>query len=70
MTQDEALKLAKDSAGEHRVPRTGQGGGLQGISQFRHPAAPEAREGLVIGYGSPSDSAWAGTLDALCRVLP
>ncbi|HEY9437904.1 MAG TPA: aminotransferase class I/II-fold pyridoxal phosphate-dependent enzyme, partial [Streptomyces sp.] len=47
-----------------------QGLALQGISQFRHPAAPEAREGLVIGYGSPSDSAWAGTLDALCRVLP
>ncbi|PWS40319.1 GntR family transcriptional regulator, partial [Streptomyces sp. ZEA17I] len=25
---------------------------------------------LVIGYGAPSESAWAGALDALCRALP
>ncbi|MYV64356.1 PLP-dependent aminotransferase family protein, partial [Streptomyces sp. SID4931] len=36
----------------------------------RHPDAPATRDALVIGYGSPSESAWAGALDALCRVLP
>ncbi|MEV0112258.1 PLP-dependent aminotransferase family protein [Streptomyces sp. NPDC050844] len=44
---------------------------LQGIEQFRHPAARVAlRDALVVGYGTPPDHAWAGALDALCRVLP
>ncbi|RPK59640.1 HTH-type transcriptional regulatory protein GabR [Streptomyces sp. ADI96-02] len=47
-----------------------QGLALEGLSRFRHDDAPPGRDGLVIGYGSPSDSAWAGALDALCRVLP
>ncbi|MFJ9039166.1 PLP-dependent aminotransferase family protein [Streptomyces sp. NPDC102406] len=46
---------------------------VAGLSSFRHedtahPApAPDA---LVVGYGTPPDHAWAGALDALCRVLP
>ncbi|MFH9265611.1 PLP-dependent aminotransferase family protein [Streptomyces sp. NPDC017546] len=47
-----------------------QGLALEGLARYRHPDAPAARDALVIGYGSPSESAWAGTLDALCRVLP
>ncbi|TGB05569.1 PLP-dependent aminotransferase family protein [Streptomyces sp. MZ04] len=44
---------------------------LQGLEQFRHPAARVApRDALVVGYGTPADHAWAGALDALCRVLP
>jgi GntR family transcriptional regulator/MocR family aminotransferase len=27
-------------------------------------------DALVVGYATPSDSAWSGALDALCRVLP
>ncbi|MFD4030332.1 PLP-dependent aminotransferase family protein [Streptomyces sp. NPDC058637] len=46
-----------------------QGLALQGLTRFRHPDA-DGRNGLVIGYGSPSESGWAGALDALCRVLP
>lgn len=48
---------------------------VSGMSDYRYSAAdfgthrPE-HDGLVVGYASPSDSAWAGTLDALCRVLP
>jgi hypothetical protein len=44
-------------------------------SWFRYDArdpgwqGPE-REGLVVGYAAPSDSAWVGALEALCRVLP
>ncbi|NEA20064.1 PLP-dependent aminotransferase family protein, partial [Streptomyces halstedii] len=47
-----------------------QGLALEGLSRFRHPEAEPGREGLVIGYGSPAESGWAGALDALCRVLP
>ncbi|MEE1809763.1 MocR-like pyridoxine biosynthesis transcription factor PdxR [Streptomyces sp. BE133] len=46
-----------------------QGLALEGISRFRHPEAAPGRDALVIGYGTPTDSAWAGALEALCRVL-
>ncbi|MFF8917943.1 PLP-dependent aminotransferase family protein [Streptomyces sp. NPDC015032] len=46
-----------------------QGLALDGLSRFRHPQAPPGRDALVIGYGTPTDSAWAGALEALCRVL-
>lgn len=49
---------------------TWQGLALEPLSRFRHPDAPPGRDGLVIGYGTPSESGWAGALDALCRVLP
>ncbi len=47
-----------------------QGLALQGFSRFRHPDAAPGPDALVIGYGTPTDSAWAAALDALCRVLP
>ncbi|MEV2244855.1 PLP-dependent aminotransferase family protein [Streptomyces sp. NPDC049970] len=47
-----------------------QGLALEGLSRFRHPDTGPGRDGLVIGYGTPSESGWAGALDALCRVLP
>lgn len=46
-----------------------QGLGIQGLSAFRHPSVAPGRDALVVGYGAPTDSAWAGALDALCRVL-
>ncbi|MER8085286.1 PLP-dependent aminotransferase family protein [Streptomyces sp. NPDC094048] len=46
-----------------------QGLALEGLSRFRHPQAPPGRDALVIGYGTPTDSAWAGALEALLRVL-
>ncbi|MFE4859270.1 PLP-dependent aminotransferase family protein [Streptomyces sp. NPDC056670] len=49
---------------------TWQGLALEGLSRFRHPQLPSDRDALVVGYGTPPDSAWAGALDALCRVLP
>ncbi|MFD5427331.1 PLP-dependent aminotransferase family protein, partial [Streptomyces sp. NPDC127084] len=47
-----------------------QGLDLQGLSHYRHPTTPPTRDALVVGYGTPSDRAWSGALDALCRVLP
>ncbi|RKN33979.1 MocR-like pyridoxine biosynthesis transcription factor PdxR [Micromonospora musae] len=45
------------------------------MADFRHELAdPGWRsaepDGLVVNYAAPSDSAWAGALDALCGVMP
>ncbi|WP_393060860.1 PLP-dependent aminotransferase family protein [Streptomyces sp. LN549] len=48
-----------------------QGLGLDGLDAFRHPAATmPAPDGLVVGYASPPDHAFAAALEALCRALP
>ncbi|TGZ16054.1 GntR family transcriptional regulator [Streptomyces sp. S816] len=48
-----------------------QGLALHGLSFHRHPeSVAEPLDALVVGYGTPPDSAWAGALEALCRVLP
>ncbi|EST31603.1 PLP-dependent aminotransferase family protein [Streptomyces roseochromogenus] len=48
-----------------------QGLALQGLTFHRHEAAAaEPLDALVVGYATPPDSAWAGALEALCRVLP
>ncbi|MFJ9868453.1 PLP-dependent aminotransferase family protein [Streptomyces sp. NPDC101165] len=50
---------------------TWQGLALHGLAFHRHPqAVSEPLDALVVGYGTPPDSAWAGALEALCRVLP
>ncbi|MFE7574537.1 PLP-dependent aminotransferase family protein [Streptomyces sp. NPDC057521] len=46
-----------------------QGLALEGLAFYRHPDADLKREALVIGYGTPTDSAWTGALEALLRVL-
>ncbi|MEU6989838.1 PLP-dependent aminotransferase family protein [Streptomyces sp. NPDC046465] len=43
---------------------------VQGLSGFRHAdAAVQQRDALVVGYGTPAEHAWAGALEALCRVV-
>jgi GntR family transcriptional regulator / MocR family aminotransferase len=62
---------------EHSVVQSAarQGLAVSGMAEFRYEVAdsgwrlPE-QDALVVGYAAPSDSAWAGTLDALCRVMP
>lgn len=45
------------------------------MADFRYEVAdspwrlPE-KDALVVGYAAPSESAWDGALDALCRVMP
>ncbi|WP_319433184.1 PLP-dependent aminotransferase family protein [Mycobacterium sp. RTGN5] len=45
---------------------------IKGLADFRFDVCgaevPE-RDALVIGYATPTDSAWAGALDTLCTVL-
>ncbi|MEU6892796.1 PLP-dependent aminotransferase family protein [Streptomyces sp. NPDC046557] len=49
----------------------GQGLALEGLSAFRHPTTDlPAREAVVVGYGTPPDSAWSLTLSALLSSLP
>ncbi|WP_327264075.1 PLP-dependent aminotransferase family protein [Streptomyces sp. NBC_01232] len=44
---------------------------LHGLGRFRHPEAGALpRDAVVVGYGTPSDSAWSPTLAALAAALP
>ncbi|MDQ0751922.1 GntR family transcriptional regulator/MocR family aminotransferase [Streptomyces africanus] len=48
-----------------------QGLALDGLRPYRHPdSTMPPRDGLVIGYGTPPDHAFAAALDALCLALP
>ncbi|MFC5947305.1 PLP-dependent aminotransferase family protein [Pseudonocardia lutea] len=42
---------------------------VEGLGRFRHPDAAPRPDALVVGYATPSPSAWAGALEALCRTL-
>ncbi|MBT2367793.1 PLP-dependent aminotransferase family protein [Streptomyces sp. ISL-10] len=78
-----AVRVSGIAAGLHAVLELPQGSepeairaaawhglAVPGLSDFRHAdAVADAREGLVVGYATPPDSAWAGALDALCRSL-
>jgi GntR family transcriptional regulator/MocR family aminotransferase len=52
-----------------------QGLAVSGMAEFRYEVAESSwqlpeQDALVVNYAAPSDSAWAGGLDALCRVMP
>ncbi|GAA4544606.1 PLP-dependent aminotransferase family protein [Pseudonocardia xishanensis] len=42
---------------------------VEGLDAFRHPAAEPRGDALVVGYATPSPSAWPAALEALRRVL-
>ncbi|MER5294914.1 PLP-dependent aminotransferase family protein [Streptomyces pharetrae] len=67
------LLLQLPSGTEESVVRaaTWQGLAVHGLARYRHPhATTRPVDALVVGYGTPPDHAWAGTLEALCNVLP
>ncbi|WP_405391272.1 PLP-dependent aminotransferase family protein [Streptomyces sp. NBC_01102] len=50
-----------------------QGLAVEGLAGYLHPAAVTAgaaRDGLVVGYATPAEHAYAPALEALCRALP
>ncbi|MEU9880203.1 PLP-dependent aminotransferase family protein [Streptomyces phaeochromogenes] len=48
-----------------------QGLAVHGLTRYRHPSATAPPlDALVVGYGTPTDSAWSGALEALIRALP
>jgi GntR family transcriptional regulator/MocR family aminotransferase len=69
------VELPSGSEGSVVEAAARQGLAVSGMARFRCGAegsgqqVPE-RDALVVGYATPSDSAWAGALDTLCRVLP
>ena len=42
---------------------------VEGLAWFRHPDAVARRDGLVVGFATPSASAWSGALTALGDLL-
>jgi GntR family transcriptional regulator/MocR family aminotransferase len=58
-TEDDVLR----AAAWHQVA-------VHGLDRYRHPDADPLPDALVVGYATPSASAWAGALDALCGALP
>jgi GntR family transcriptional regulator/MocR family aminotransferase len=48
-----------------------QGVALDGLAEFRHPDTDmPAHDGLVVGYATPPEHAYAAALEALCGALP
>jgi GntR family transcriptional regulator/MocR family aminotransferase len=43
---------------------------IEGLGFYRHPEARPLPDALVVGYATPSPSAWSGALRALLDVLP
>ncbi|GAA1375834.1 MocR-like pyridoxine biosynthesis transcription factor PdxR [Streptomyces beijiangensis] len=44
---------------------------LDGLADYRHPAATTPPlDGLVVGYATPPDHAYAAAIEALCQILP
>jgi GntR family transcriptional regulator/MocR family aminotransferase len=68
------LLLTLPDGTEHRVlQRAGEAGlALSGLAIMRHPlAGPEipSPDGVIVGFGTPAEHAFAAAVDALCDVL-
>ncbi|MFD4677049.1 PLP-dependent aminotransferase family protein [Lentzea sp. NPDC058450] len=42
---------------------------IEPLDRFRHPESTSDRDGVVVGFATPSASGWPGALEALVRVL-
>ncbi|MCW2538502.1 MAG: GntR family transcriptional regulator [Frankiales bacterium] len=60
-------RAAVQAAAAHGLAVSGMAKFRYGVADSGSPA-PE-QDALVVNYAAPSDSAWAGALDALCRAL-
>ena len=43
---------------------------VETLRSYRHPRSTSDRDGVVVGFASPTRSAWSGALEALLAVLP
>jgi GntR family transcriptional regulator / MocR family aminotransferase len=69
------LDLPRGTEGSVVQAAARMGLAVSGLEEYRYEVAGMAwrspdRDALVVGYSAPSDSAWAGALDALCAVMP
>jgi GntR family transcriptional regulator/MocR family aminotransferase len=67
------LQLPRGNEGAVVAAAASNGLAVSGLSESRYggvdSASPRAADALVVNYAAPSESAWAGALDALCRAL-
>jgi GntR family transcriptional regulator/MocR family aminotransferase len=59
---DGAEQDALRSAARHQLA-------VHGLGSYRRPGADPLPDALVVGYATPSASAWPGALDTLCHAL-
>jgi GntR family transcriptional regulator/MocR family aminotransferase len=69
------LELPRGSERSVVAAAAREGLAVSGLSDFRYEEAGSPwklpqRDALIVGYAAPSDSAWAGALDTLCKVMP
>jgi GntR family transcriptional regulator/MocR family aminotransferase len=69
------LELPRGSERSVVAAAAREGLAVSGLSDFRYeeagsPRKLPQRDALIVGYAAPSDSAWAGALDTLCKVMP
>ncbi|WP_244373967.1 aminotransferase-like domain-containing protein, partial [Streptomyces griseorubiginosus] len=65
------LRLPPGTEGSAVEAAARQGVALDGLAAFRHPETDmDAGDGLVVGYATPPEHAYAAALEALCRALP
>jgi GntR family transcriptional regulator/MocR family aminotransferase len=64
------LEIAGDDESELARQLAWRRLGVEGLDWFRHPDTGSDRDGLVIGFASPTPSAWSSALDALTHLLP
>ncbi|MFJ5807387.1 PLP-dependent aminotransferase family protein [Streptomyces sp. NPDC093093] len=65
------LELPRDTEEAALRAARRQGLALDGLRPYLHPeSSMTPRDGLVLGYGTPPDHAFAAALDALCLALP
>jgi GntR family transcriptional regulator/MocR family aminotransferase len=67
------LMTLPDGAEPEVLQRAGEASvSIQGLSAMRHPlAGPEVPgpDGVIVGFGTPAEHAFAAAVDALCNVL-
>lgn len=68
------VRLRQDTERSVVQAASREGLAVSGLAEFLHESAdPDqhspGQDALVVNYAAPSDSAWAGALDALCRAL-
>jgi GntR family transcriptional regulator/MocR family aminotransferase len=64
------LELAGGSAGVIARRAASRRLAVEPLALYRHPESTSDRDGVVVGFATPTQSAWSGALEALLGVLP
>jgi GntR family transcriptional regulator/MocR family aminotransferase len=64
------LRLAGGPAGVIARRAASRRLAVEPLALYRHPESTSDRDGVVVGFAAPTQSAWSGALEALLEVLP